>query len=131
MNEAEGSDVELFLRERVTTFDQLELLRLLYQDRRAHLYSELASSLSMPQTAVAIALGRLEEEGLIRCGENEQGERVCRATESAEAPIVEKVMRAYDADRSSLMKILNQNAIARVRAKAAAAFAQPRKKDEG
>lgn len=132
MNQDERSDIEHFLRERVTTFDQLALLWLLYSARRPHLHSELASALSMPQTAIAIAIARLQEERLVRSEVDEHGGAgICFAVDSAEAPLIEKVMRAYEADRSSLMKILNQNAIARVRAKAAAAFAQTRKKDEG
>lgn len=129
MLEPERDAIERFLSERVTTYDQLALLHLLVQGRgRAHLLGELTSALGMSPSAVATALEHLRASGLVRYGEGADGQPTYEEEQGPEAPLIELVMRVYETDRSSLMKILSQNAIARVRAKAATAFSQPPRK---
>ena len=129
MFEPERDEIERFLSERVTTYDQLALLHLLVQGRgRAHLPGELSSALGMSPAAVATALEHLRASGLVRYGEPVAGQATYEEEQGPETPLIESVMRVYETDRSSLMKILSQNAIARVRAKAATAFSQPPRK---
>lgn len=124
------ADLQAFLREHLTSYEQLEILLLLQRDRTSDWTpAAVAAALSMSQPAALAALEHLEHLEVLQ-SRSQQGERVFshRAEPSKHSAELERLTRAYALDRTRLMKIMNRNAIERVRARAMQAFAQAGKK---
>jgi hypothetical protein len=123
-------DVQAFLREHITSYEQLEISLLLQRDpSTAWTPAAVAAALSMSQPAALAALEHLERLEVLR-SRAEQDERVFSpcvepTRHSAE---LERLSRAYEQDRTRLMRIMNRNAIERVRARAMQAFTQTGKR---
>jgi DNA-binding MarR family transcriptional regulator len=129
----ELAGLETFLREQITSYEHLEILLLLRREGgRAWPASAVASTLSTSQPAALAALEHLERCGLVEPA-TDGGERAfcARREPSKYQAELERIAQAYELDRTKLMKIMNRNAIERVRARAMQAFTQTGKKRGG
>jgi hypothetical protein len=132
-HEDDAADLETFLREHITSYEQLEILMLLRRELpRAWSPAGVAAALSMSQLPALAALEHLAGLALLEAS-IENGERAFgpRGELPQHEAMIAKVAHVYEHDRTRLMKILNRNAIERVRARAMQAFTQtPRKRGD-
>jgi DNA-binding MarR family transcriptional regulator len=128
-------DVHAFLRHRVETFEQLESLLLLWRERdHGWTVEQLATRTKLRPSAVSTALDELIQMGLVeRYGE--EAARYYRFSETSPATesTLEHLQHAYADDTLAVIKLMNKNAIERLRTSAirtfAEAFVVSRKKD--
>lgn len=119
--------VESFLRDHITSYEQLEILLLLRTEpARAWSLEEVAQPLSIARPAATAALAHLRELGLVVIVEEHgggDGARYALAEGPAElSSTVAALAVAYDEDRAGVMRALSRNAIARLRSRAMRAF---------
>lgn len=112
-----------FLFERIAGYEELELLLLLRKDPRSlHAAAELAQSLGLSQEAALTGLERLAACGLCQSGGSSSRFRYAPVTPEI-ARNVEDLARVYEDSRLSVIKIMNENAVKRMRAAAVRSFA--------
>ncbi|HUM13116.1 MAG TPA: hypothetical protein VLT82_19370 [Myxococcaceae bacterium] len=130
------SELHRFLYESIESYEELEILLLLRAEwERPWTATDLASTLKLSRQIVDGVLGGLERRGLLEIGADH--ERISLKTppgEPATAALLDELAHAYDSDRLAVMRLMNANAVERVRTKAmhlfADAFVLGRKKNK-
>lgn len=120
----ELASIERLLRERVATYDQLEVLLCLSSGSAEPRSSrDVAVALSKPEAAVGEALNALTKAGLLR-----QVMGSARFRYEPETPELELAVRElslmHEQDRVQVIKLMSAQAIARLRTSALRAFAR-------
>jgi hypothetical protein len=113
-----------FLRDNVTSYEQLSALLVLARSpTRAWSLAELSQEVRLPSDLLESALGWLEERGLIA---RTAGSGLRYAPRDAAAgQQVEVLLRAYDEQRLTIVKLMNESALERMRKSAARRFGAP------
>jgi hypothetical protein len=118
-------DVQAFLRNRLESYEQLEIL-LLLRARRAESWAQdtVAAELHMPEPVADHDLRALCRQGLLSAAvaPDALGFRY-RAETPEVATLVDKVAAAYADHRIEIMRLMTTNAIERMRAGALRTFA--------
>lgn len=123
-----------FLRDNVSSFEELEILLLLVRaPRRAWSTAEVAVSVGLPEELVARALDTLASSSrLVERATNTGSPQLYRLVAPDDAQtVLEKLRRVYDEQRVSIMRIMTANALARVRSSAAQRLADALRLDRG
>jgi len=115
----ETEELRLFLRDNVSSFEELEtLLFLARAPRRAWPVADVAAALSLSDDAIRTAVAGLPSSLLVR--EEGASAPVCRYAAGPDLqPVVERLLRAYDERRVVILQIMSANAMERVRSAAA------------
>ena len=119
------AEVQVFLRERMESYEQLEVL-LLLRTRPSDPWaaSAVASELHMPEPAADQALRALSRHGLLSVAVSPKALVFRYQPESAElAALVEKLAGAYTEQRIAVVRLMTANSIERLRARALRTFA--------
>lgn len=112
VDEVLDDDVRTFLRDIISTHEQLEVLLLLLGARdRAFTFDEIGTRLRITISDAAEAADALVKRGVIRRGAAERSVRVPELVD----PNCEKLVRACEERRLEVMKLMSQNAIDRLR----------------
>lgn len=113
---------EALLREHVHTFEELEVLVMLYRARpAAHDAEAIAAALKAPVEATREALAGLTARGLAAAADAARQYRY--AADSHHDAAVAALDRAYEENRLAIMRRMSENAIGRMRTGAMRAFA--------
>lgn len=125
-------DCQAFLEEYVTSYEQLEVLLLLRREQpRALEPAQIAAQLRLSQPMVQAALDHLVSLKMLEATTGEApGFRSRPLTAKADAQL-QRIAEIYEVAPPRLMKVINRQAIERVRAKAAQAFKLRKKLDGG
>jgi hypothetical protein len=128
-------DVLGLLRDRVSSLEELETLRLLHVGRQEWWNGEaVGARLKIPPASADEALEQLHRQGLL-VSRVQSGITLYKyeGVEAALDATVGRLIHAYDDERISVMKVLSSNAVERVRSSVirtfADAFVVGRKKD--
>jgi hypothetical protein len=122
---SERGEIEAFLGSAVETFEELEVLMLLHEHRqREWTADEIAAKVGLCGIAIGQACVALRDTGLLR-GRIETGAHAfCyRPRDPTQDHAVAEIARLYTVDRLSIVKLLNANAIERIRTAAMRMFA--------
>lgn len=112
-----------FLLERIASYEELELLLLLRKESQGlHSVAELASALDLSEETALSSLERLAARGMCQRGGAARPFRYAPATPEI-ARRVDELARAYEGARLSVIRIMNENAVKRMRAAAIRSFA--------
>ncbi len=121
----ETEDLREFLREYVTSFEELEiLLFFLRAPRRGWTLLELAAALNLSEELVEAALGGLSEKFVAREAVASSTPTYRYAPDPGLEPLVELLQRTYDEQRPAIVQIMSSNAMQRVRSSAARQLAE-------
>jgi hypothetical protein len=118
-------DVRRFLLEHIESYEQLEvLIHLRKQPDRSSSSEAIASASSIPLAAVEAALEDLREAGLAEVSSRGAAPewRYVALQPDVDATIV-RLSQAYEENAIDIVKLMNANAIERVRTSAIRAFA--------
>lgn len=117
-------DVRALLRERIGSYEQLEILLTLCEEPDGGTAEALSSRLHIPLPLTASTLTELQARGLVRLETVAAGTRYVYepATPALEAT-VSRLAKAYAEHTIAIIKLMSSNAIGRVRTGAARAFA--------
>jgi hypothetical protein len=123
-------DVQTFLRDHASSYEELETLLLLHGSReKTWSLDDVAACTRLPADEVRAVLDTLCEAGFAR--QVEGGFRYAAAGNET----VDRLARAYDEDRLSVVMVMAKNGLERVRAVTLRAFADAfvigRKKRDG
>lgn len=117
------ADVQAFLRDHIHSYEQLEAAVLLHRDaERGWTDESLAAALRIGSESAAEALGALANAGIVERGDAPGAASQYRA-DRAWVPIVARVAGLYETHRLEVIKLMNDNAVRRVRSNAMRAFA--------
>jgi len=119
------TDVQAFLRDRMESYEQLEIL-LLLRTRRSHFWTPggVSGELHMPELVAERALLALRQHGLLSVEVLQDSHRFRYGPENAELEaLVEKLVEAYTDHRIEVVRLMTANSIERLRARAARTFA--------
>ncbi len=119
-----SEDVQLFLRDRIRSFEQLEALRLIHSERtEAWTPEAIAARLRIPPAVADEALQRLYAQGLLS-SRVQAGITVYRYAADAQLDAgVANIFKAYDENRVAVMTVMTKNAVERVRGSVINTFA--------
>lgn len=119
------ADVARLLRDCIDGYEHLEVLLLFVRARaRTWAGNEVAAALNLPESVAVKTLEDLMRNGLLRTEQVKGG--VVYAIQSNVVGVLETTERLaaqYDTNRIAIMKLMNANALARVRGDAVRAFA--------
>lgn len=117
-------DVLAFLQERITGTDELEALLLVRSDTsRGWTAAAVAGLLGRPESWAGPALeGLCEAELLVEDGSDEEQRFWYRPVTPALESVVRVLSGLYDERRADVLRVLNENAVERIRAAAARTF---------
>lgn len=117
-------DVRALLRERIGSYEQLEILLLLHKERSGLTAEALSSRLQIAPPLTASTLAELQARGLVRpqAAASEARYLYEAATPTLDAA-VSRLARAHAEHPISIIKLMSANAIQRVRIGAARTFA--------
>jgi len=118
-------DVQAFLRDRMESYEQLEIL-LLLRTRRSDVWTPgaVSSELHLPELVAERALLALRQHGLLSVEVLPDSHRFRYRPESAELEaLVEKLAEAYADHRIEVVRLMTASSIERLRARAARTFA--------
>jgi hypothetical protein len=117
-------DVRALLRERIESYEQLEMLFALRNDRREQSPAEMSARFGIDRTLAASALAELQTHGLAQSrGRDPERYRYAPASPALDQA-VGHLARLYIEQPIGVLKILTANAIRRVRTGALRAFAE-------
>jgi DNA-binding HxlR family transcriptional regulator len=117
-------DVRALLRERISSYEQLEILLALQNEPAGRTGEELSSHLRIPSSLVASTLAELQARGLVqRQSLAPEAHYVYMPASPALGAAVAHLARLYVERPVTIMKIMSSNAIQRVRTGAVRAFA--------
>ena len=121
MTSVETDALQAFLREHVSSFEELEtLLFLARAPRRSWSAEELAAALKLPEDNVGAALDGLIAVGSLLEASAASGSVAYRyAPAPALQPLLERLRIAYDEERVLILQLMTSNALQRVRSAAA------------
>lgn len=110
-------DVKRLLREQVRSFEELEVLRVLWSSaERVWTRREVADSVEIPDGLVDRALRSLCESGIVLSKLGADGRLYAYRPETvALVQTLSKLMRAYERQRSDILGLLASNALRRLR----------------
>lgn len=119
------AEVQAFLRERMESYEQLEVLLLLRaRPDDAWAANAVGSELHMPEAAADHSLRALSRHGLLSVAASPKELVFSYRPESAElAALVEKLAGAYTEQRIEVVRLMTTNSIDRLRAGALRTFA--------
>jgi hypothetical protein len=117
-------DVQIFLRERIESYEQLALLLLLRaRSEQSCALTPLASELHLPEAIAEDALRFLCGRKLVASVASADGPRFTYHPGSSDlADLVDKLAKAYEDKLLDVMRQMTTNAIERVRTKALSTF---------
>jgi len=118
-------DVRLFLRDHIESYEQLELLLLLRNERDVSWTAEtLSTRVRMPSSLVSAALSELHAAGFVAVSSEggEERHRYLLLPGELEATIC-KLAQVYREQPIEIVKLMSANAIERVRTAALRTFA--------
>jgi hypothetical protein len=119
-------DVQRFVRERVESYEQLEILVLL-RARRSESWtaSAIAAQLRMPELVAEQDLRALRQQGLLTSSTGPDALLFRYGPREPElASALEQLVGAYGEHRIEVIQLLTANALERLRVRASSAFAQ-------
>lgn len=118
-------DILDFLQRRIAGIDELEALLLVRSDAaRRWTASDIATTLARPESWAAPALESLCAAELLVMRDGDEGDERRFAYQPAPAleSVVTSLARLYDEQRADILRVLNDNAVERIRAAAAKTF---------
>ena len=118
---------------RIDSFEKFEVVRRVWLRRdEAVTAATIADDLQLPATEITSTLADLASHGIIV---REDGERYRAAVASADAPTIDAMLELYARDPLSMLRILNEQALRRLRGltarKFSDAFILSKKKENG
>jgi len=117
-------DVRALLRERIESYEQLEMLFALRNDRREQTAAALSARFGIDRTLAQSALAELQTHGLAQArGRGAEPRYVYAPASAALEEAVSRLARLYVEQPIAVLRILSTNAIERVRTGALRAFA--------
>lgn len=121
------------LERRIDSFEKFEVVRRVWLRRdEAVTAATIADDLQLPSSEITTTLADLATHGIVV---REEGERYRAAVASAEAPTIDAMLALYVRDPLSLLRILNELALRRLRGltarKFSDAFILSKKKEDG
>jgi len=116
------ADVQALLRERIGSYEQLQILLQLFEDRRAWSAQALAAHLRLSAALISDALAALVARGLVAAG-CELPEPDYRYASGRHDAAVAGLAKAYQEQPLAVVRMLTELSIERVRADALRAFA--------
>jgi hypothetical protein len=137
VSEEVPADVARLLQEQIGGYEHLQTLRVFFRNRsEAWTPARIAGVLNVSEELAANTLAELAHGGLIRVEYVEhEPAYTYPATDASIAETVERLMVLYEANPIAVMRLVNANAIERVRRGAGRAFADAfvlgRKKRDG
>jgi predicted DNA-binding transcriptional regulator len=118
--------VRLLLERHIESYEQLEVVLLLHRCRDLRWTGDkVGQALNIPSTAAETALAALRRSGIaaeVREADGSVGYLYAPASPT-EAEAVDQLAEAYSTQRVEIMKLMNANALLRVRTGALRAFA--------
>lgn len=127
MTSDEFDELRVFLRDHVSSFEELEaLLFFMRAPRRAWSSDELAAAINLQEDLVRSALAALvAANGILERTSQPGNDQVFRYSPPPElSPLLSKLERAYNEQRLRIVQIMSSNAMARVRSSAARQLAE-------
>ena len=122
MDYALPADVQSLLREHVSSYEQLHILLLLFQERVDWSAEALAARFKLPVTSISAALSVLASHGLV-IPTSEPPDPKYRYASPMNEPAVEALVHAYQKQPLAVIRFLAEQSIERIRADALRAFA--------
>lgn len=121
------------LERRIDSFEKFEVVRRVWLRRdEAVTAATIADDLQLPATELTSTLVDLASHGLVV---REEGDRFRAAVSGADAPTIEAMLELYARDPLTMLRILNEQALRRLRGltarKFSDAFILSRKKENG
>ena len=117
-------EVRALLRERIESYEQLEVLFALRNDRREQTAQEMSVQLAIDRTLADSTLAELQAQGLAELRGRDPEPRYLYAPANPQLDqAVAHLARLYAEQPIAILKILSANAIRRVRTGALRAFA--------
>ena len=117
------ADVHSLLRERIASYEQLHLLRLVFKDRRLWSVEQLAAESRLPAATVQSDLSALIAQQLVVSVPDVRCEAKYGYASGVHDATVQRLMQAYADQPISVMRSLAEQSIERIRADALRAFA--------
>lgn len=114
-------DVVELLRERLHSFEALEVLIALQSDPRTWRVREIADRLGVDREIIRSALDELRRGGFVVTEPDESWRYA--PTDAPTAAAIHRLLLAYRTSRLDLMRRMTENAMERIRSSAATAFA--------
>ncbi len=133
MPDEDSIDYQAFLEEYITSYEELEVLLLLRRELpRALEPAQIATQLRMSQPMAQAALEHLVSKQVLEVtsGAEAPGFRFCPLAPEANAQL-QRIAEIHEAASPRLMKVINRQAIERVRSKAAQTFKLRKRPDGG
>lgn len=122
MDPALPAPVQALLRERIGSYEHLHVLILLFADRTEWSAQALAAHFKLPTASISAALSVLVTHGLV-VPTPELMEPKYRYASGVHDPAVEALVHAYQEQPLSVIRLLAEQSIERIRADALRAFA--------
>jgi hypothetical protein len=117
------ADVQAFLRDHIHAYEQLEAaVRCHREPARWWTEETLAEALRIGLESAAEALATLAAAGIVERADAPGATAQYRAGRTC-APIVARLAELYETDRLQIIRLMNENAVHRVRTNAMRAFA--------
>lgn len=113
-----------FLAERVTTYEELELLLLLLREATPMTTAQLAERLGLPEASAEAAAEALCARGLIQLLGTPSDARYAYSPQNPFHEDVQRLAEAYRSERMSIVEIMAKNAMSRIRTAALRTFAE-------
>jgi hypothetical protein len=120
-----SQEAQAFLRDHVQSYEELEVLLLCARHpETGWTVDEITERLNLPSASLEEALENLHARRILD-RRDEEGRRVFRYSpaSAAEGRTIESLAQAYEGDRLEIMRLMNANAVERVRNSAIRAFA--------
>ncbi|HEY4210779.1 MAG TPA: hypothetical protein VGM84_04830 [Steroidobacteraceae bacterium] len=119
-------DVRRLLEQHVESYEQLEIILLMHRTRDVQWNADaLGHSLHIPTTSAASALIALHRSRIVSTapGPNGTSSYVYAPTSAADVSAIDQLSEDYAVQRIEIIKLMNANALLRVRTSALRAFA--------
>jgi predicted transcriptional regulator len=113
-----------FLSERVTTYEELEVLLFLVAEGKPMTASELSARVGVHEAAARTAAQALAARGLLDALDSESVPRYAYSPENPCAEDVDLLVRMYRTERMTIVELMARNALSRIRAAALHTFAE-------
>lgn len=127
MSEVSSEQLREFLRDHVSSFEQLQALLLLAKDaRRAWSPEEVAASTGVPLEQMENALDELAQSGHLLAASSQGRTRLYSYAPvgSSTPELVSQLARAYEEQLLAIVRMMSDNALERVRSTAARRLAE-------